>query len=205
MKHTKKKKTAGFSCWVWTHCTAFTTWMEADCSSTLVQHSRLARHSSVQEQPRDPLLVRHLSERQMEQRSSETERKQSASTSRDKHRRQYPGCRRSPTNHCRQRLDGDSLWRRILQPDFEQVLVLVPNTHPMAVSQAVAAAAFEQLFSFLRDGGRRLPSKYARGSGQHVPRRPVQSCHEVRLDTHGHELHGGHSGQELGKVATWRK
>ena len=35
-----------------------------------------------------------------------------ASTSRDKHRRQFPGCRRSQTNHCGQRLDGDGLRSR---------------------------------------------------------------------------------------------
>ena len=86
---------AEFSCLASPHCTAMATSKEADWSSTVVDHSRLARHSSVQEQPRDPLPVRHLSE--------------SGFNVKDKHRRQFPGCRRSPTDHCRQRLDGDGL------------------------------------------------------------------------------------------------
>ena len=38
-----------------------------------------------------------------------------ASTSEDRLRRQFPGCRRSQTRHCGQRLDGDGLRSRILQ------------------------------------------------------------------------------------------
>ena len=61
VKHTKKGTTAGFACLVWSHCKATATWKEADCSSTVVQHSRHAHRGSVQEQP------------QMEQRTRGTE------------------------------------------------------------------------------------------------------------------------------------
>ena len=40
----EEEETAGFLGLAWTHCTAIATWMEADCSSTVVQRSGLARH-----------------------------------------------------------------------------------------------------------------------------------------------------------------
>ena len=58
VKHTTKGKTPGFSRLDWTHSATTATRKETACSSTLAQQSRHGRHSSVKEQPRDPLPMR---------------------------------------------------------------------------------------------------------------------------------------------------